>query len=157
MAKKQCNFRLSAEAVLAIKIQAKERHCSEADVIESWATGSSGVTGNTVACDAAVAGSSPALPTIQKDEKRAMFDELKARLNGKPKMEELEPIRLTERTEDLQNVPQAPFDVMIEGEPHRVRQVGKMLRLFYIGGDGETPIRPLAEGELEKLWEKRIQ
>jgi len=85
-----------------------------------------------------------------------MFDELKARLNGKPKMEGLEPIRLTECTEDLQNVPQAPFDVIIEGEPHRVRQVGKTLRLFYIGGDGEQPLRAVGQPEFLALWPKRI-
>jgi len=57
---------------------------------------------------------------------------------------------------DLSNTPHAPFDLNLEGEPHRVRQIGKKLMLVYLGNDGETPIRPLAEGELEKLWDKRI-
>ena len=37
MAKKQCNFRLSPDAIMAIKIAAKEHGCSESGVIEMWA------------------------------------------------------------------------------------------------------------------------
>lgn len=36
--KKQFNVRLSSEALLAIKIVAKEQGCSEAEVIDRWAT-----------------------------------------------------------------------------------------------------------------------
>jgi hypothetical protein len=60
-------------------------------------------------------------------------------------------------TKPLNEFPSAPFDLNIDGEPHRVRQIGKKLMLVYLGADGEVPVRPLAEGELEKLWEKRIQ
>lgn len=162
MAKKQCNFRLSEGAILSIKIQAKERHCSEAEVIESWATGSSGVTGNTVACGAAVAGSSPALPIkLGFIAPKGSFtkDDLKAMIAGKGNPNPVEMYRgiLADET-PLQEQPHAPFDLNIEGEPHRVAQMGKGgLWLFYLAEGGNRPVRPLELGELETLWEKRIK
>lgn len=53
------------------------------------------------------------------------------------------------------DTPCAPFDLSIEGEPHRVRQLGKGLWLVFLGPDGEKPIRQLKDGELEQLWERR--
>ena len=57
---------------------------------------------------------------------------------------------------DLRNTPCAPFDVNLEGEPHRVTQMGKKLGLFYMGGGEPAFNRFLAEGELEKFWKMRI-
>lgn len=56
----------------------------------------------------------------------------------------------------LSDIPSAPFDVDIDGEPHRVTQLGSRgLYLFYVSPEGQKPIRPLQSGELERLWEKR--
>jgi len=52
-------------------------------------------------------------------------------------------------------MPCAPFDVNLEGEPHRVTQMGKRLALFYNGGGEPVFARYLAEGELEKFWDLR--
>jgi len=58
---------------------------------------------------------------------------------------------------DLQNVPRAPFDFNDEeGNPHRVRAYGKQLKVCFLRDGVEEPIRNLAEGELERLWERRI-
>lgn len=90
----------------------------------------------------ASAGSNPAA------SKREVFEALKAKLGGAPKLE-------TETYKDLSNTPCAPFDVVVEGEEHRVTQMGKRLGLFYVGGGEPAFARYLAEGELEKLWERR--
>ncbi len=150
------SYRLDSLADAVIKRLAGERHCSEAEVIEKAVLGSSGVTGNTVACDAAVAGSSPALPTIQKDEKREMFEALKAKLAGKPQMDGLDPIRLTQKPVDLSNVPHAPFDFEQDCEKFRVRGERSGLGLYWLGEDGEQRKRSLEPGELETFWAKRI-
>lgn len=90
----------------------------------------------------------PALPGIAP---KGSFtkDDLKAMIAGKgPKLGVPEI--------DLQNEPHAPFDLNIEGEPHRVAQMGKGgLWLFYLSEGGNRPIRKLEPGELETLWEKR--
>ena len=57
---------------------------------------------------------------------------------------------------DLSNTPHAPFDLNLEGEPHRVTTSGKKLALFYLGGGEPVMCRYLVEGELEVFWEKRI-
>lgn len=56
----------------------------------------------------------------------------------------------------LSETPVAPFDFNVDGEPHRVTQMGKHLGLYYLGGGEPVFARYLAEGELEKFWEKRI-
>jgi len=62
-----------------------------------------------------------------------------------------------EMREDLSNVPQAPFDFNDEnGEPNRVRAYGKFLKVCYLRDGVEEPIRNVAEGELERLWARRI-
>lgn len=57
----------------------------------------------------------------------------------------------------LSDTPHAPFDVNLEGEPHRVTTMGKRLGLYYIGGGEPVFTRYLQPGELESFWEKRIQ
>lgn len=58
---------------------------------------------------------------------------------------------------DLHETPHAPFKLNLEGEPHRVTQMGKRLGLFYLGGGEPTFTRYLEPGELEKFWEARIK
>jgi len=57
----------------------------------------------------------------------------------------------------LSETPCAPFDVNLEGEGHRVVQVGKRLCLFFLGAGEPVFNRYLVDGELETLWEKRIK
>jgi len=61
------------------------------------------------------------------------------------------------KTRSLLDTPRAPFDVNLEGEPHRVTTLGKKLALFYIGGGEPVFSRYLAPGELESFWETRIK
>lgn len=56
----------------------------------------------------------------------------------------------------LLDTPRAPFDVNLEGEPHRVTTMGKRLGLYYIGAGEPVFSRYLQEGELEELWGKRV-
>lgn len=58
---------------------------------------------------------------------------------------------------ELHDTPCAPFDVNLEGEPHRVTQSGKRLALYYLGGGEPVLTRFLQQGELEKFWEARIR
>ena len=59
---------------------------------------------------------------------------------------------------DLTGTPHAPFDFNDEeGTPHRVRAYGKTLKVCFLRDGVEEPIRSLGEGELERLWEKRIR
>lgn len=55
------------------------------------------------------------------------------------------------------NLPCAPFDINLEGEPHRVVRMGSKLALQYIGGGEPVFTRHLQPGELEKFWEARIK
>jgi len=85
-----------------------------------------------------------------------MFDDLKAKLAAGVKIGFDRPTE-QRREPDLQNVPHGSFDVNVEGDPHRVAQLGKSgMWLFYLSEEGNKPIRKLAEGELERLWERRI-
>ncbi len=162
--KKAYSFRLSEQAILAIRVKAAERQCSEAAVIEAVFAGSS--NGRTEGFGPSDVGSIPTPAAIlkdelviAKDEKRAMFEALKAKLAGGGKLSDLtEPVRLLD-DQGAPNMPRAPFDFneATSGEPHRVTQMGKKLGLFYMGGGEPAFNRFLAEGELEKFWEARIK
>lgn len=153
--KKAYSFRLSNEAITVIRIKAKENGCSEASVVEGWA--------NTLKV-----GKSHQPDVIESDfghinmpkpisgiAPKGSFskEDLKALISGGRKGPEVDTTGIS-----LVDHPRAPFDLNIEGEPHRVAQMGKAgLWLFYLSEDGNRPVRPIAEGELEKLWEKRIK
>jgi hypothetical protein len=62
-----------------------------------------------------------------------------------------------EEIRPLSEVPRSPFDVNLDGEPHRVTIFGKNLALFYIGGGEPAYTRQLAPGELETFWAQRIK
>ncbi len=151
--KKQFNVRLSAEALLALKVTARERQCTEAELIESWALAGSS-NGRTEEFGSSDAGSIPA-PAANLEDKKARAMAALAGIGKKtlaPDM--LEPNR---DDFDLMNIPKAPFDVNLDGEPHRVTTMGKRLGLYYLGGGEPLFNRHLVPGELETFWEKRIQ
>jgi len=100
----------------------------------------------------------PALPGIAP---KGSFtkDDLKAMIAGnRPDMSSYASDEKFSVAGAFDHTPHAPFDLNIEGEPHRVAQMGKGgLWLFYLAEDGNRPVRQLAPGELETLWEKRIK
>jgi hypothetical protein len=70
------------------------------------------------------------------------------------------PIERVEEAEEtpLLDTPRAPFDFPGEdGGTCRVAQAGKRgLAVWFVGEEGQSYLRMLAPGELEKLWAKRI-
>jgi hypothetical protein len=172
--KKQFNVRLSSEALLAIKVAAKENNCTEAGVIELWAGARIVLPphfappgGADAYKDVRIQDWSnvqlegiPPKPTTLADKKAAAMAALAGLKNsGTPIIGSAE-MGLDEynaqlKTRDLHETPCAPFDVNLEGEPHRITQFGKRLGLCYMGGGEPVFSRYLNPGELETFWEKR--
>jgi hypothetical protein len=150
MAKKQWNARLSEETILAIKIRAKELGCSEAEAVErAFAVAAKGRTPDFDYSGPIVVPHPPA-------NKREIFEMLKAGLSGN--RGSMSSFSAHSEVPELQNVPTAPFDFNDEeGNPHRVRAYGKFLKVCFLRDGVEEPLRNLREGELETLWQKRIQ
>lgn len=106
---------------MAIRIKAKERQCSEALVIESAVLGAS-YNGITPGFEPDKVGSTPTATAIHKYEKRAMFDELKAKLASGEKIS-FGNYRSDVGALESAKAPAGPppsFDVSISGEPHVV-------------------------------------
>jgi hypothetical protein len=96
----------------------------------------------------------PTRPTTLEGKKAAAMAALAGRHKIMPDARELQ---MGTWDKDLHNTPRAPFDVNLEGEPHRVTTMGKKLGLFYLGGGEPVFARYLEPGELEKFWERRIK
>lgn len=181
--KKQWNGRLEEVAIQAIKRKALEWDCSAAEVVERMVLG---VGSEYKVTAVASSVTSPQLDkkgeaklAIQGPDKRAVFEALKGKFGGDPDhhfktLPEEEARRLGEKefgpgyiaglstgmrfeNKELHEVARAPFDVNVEGEPHRVTLAGKKLGLYYIGGGEPVFSRYLGEGEFEKLWEQRVK
>lgn len=146
--KRQFNARLSDFCIAVIAQEAK-RLGSQAAVIEDWATRFSGQPVSGSKDDPIYGGDFKhvaKVPDLGVAPKGSFSKEdLKALIAAKSPA--LEPI--------LRETPHAPFDVDIEGEPHRVTQSGKRLWLFYLGPVGPVAVRELRQGEMEQLWDKR--
>lgn len=94
---------------------------------------------------------------LDKDQKRANFDRMKSVLAGGGRLSDLCEQADEIGKVDLNDVPRAPFDVNLEGEPHRVTQFGKRLALCYVGAREPVFNRYLELGEMEKFWGERIK
>lgn len=93
---------------------------------------------------------------VQPIDKKAVFRALKAKIEGGGRLDGPGAEKIAvEAEKPLSETPCAPFEVCVEGEDHRVAQMGKRLGLYYLGGGEPSFARYLAEGELEQLWEKR--
>lgn len=163
--KKAYSFRLSDEAILAIRVRQKELGLkSEAAAVEAIVLGVSS-NGRTTDFDSAGVGSIPAAPATLKPSdglvmpKGSMkLDDLKQLLKSGGRIggsSHLAPGLLDSAGNP--NLPCAPFDINLEGEPHRVVRMGSKLALQYIGGGEPVFTRHLQPGELEKFWEARIR
>lgn len=137
--KKQFNARLTENTLLAIKVAAKEWNCTEAEVIERWANQKPQIT--------------VVAPAISANDKKAMFDALKATLSGNP---HTQPLSFETDEPEEPEGPSLPFDLSVDGEPHRIEQNGKRVSLFCMSSGEPVFIRNLNDGEWRKLWEKRI-
>lgn len=144
--KRQFNARLSDFCIAVIAQEAK-RLGSQAAVIEDWATRFSGQPDKTPTPASDLVHRGPVPETHLAVAPKGSFtkEDLKALIAGGPKVV----------TDNLHATPHAPFDVDIEGEPHRVTQSGKRLWLFYLGPVGPVAVRELRQGEMEQLWDKR--
>ncbi len=167
--KKAYSFRLSEEAILAIRIQAKERECSEAAVVEGWAVSPPVIRsvnaddycphGISWAASCPKCESGPnevSLPTPPPSDKRAMFESLKGKFGGKPDVSGLAP-ELLEPARPLHDVPQPGFEVNIEGEPHKVATYGKQIGLYYTGNGSPSFVGTISHEKMVEYWGHRIK
>lgn len=143
---------MRVEAIVAIKVAARELGCSEAEAVERRFLAQGSSTAERQIHNLEVAGSIPAPATNGAADSLAVApkgsftkDDLRALIAGGG----------VQTAPTLLDTPRAPFDVVVDGEPHRVSTSGKKLFLFYLGPVGPQPVRQLADGELETLWEKR--
>lgn len=148
-------FRLSEEAMGAMRKLAKERGISTAGVIEWWAGGGFSTKSTVEMLDTPPGKIPPSLvhcfgpvkiaePTLAEKKARAM--EALANIGKRP----VEEVPLT-------NVPAAPFEYEENGEKFRVAEKGSVLGIWWIAEDGLRYQRALKPGELEQLWERRIK
>jgi len=146
--KKQFNVRLSSEALLAIKVAAKEGGCSEAEVIERWA----------LRPDSATMGRLQTGPEPQPANKRAVFDKLKAMAGDGTlgMVSGVSGVSLAEKdmSEPKPAGPVFPFRVQVGDDIWTVVNRGPKYayEIEEVGTGGFLPEKKVLE-----LWDKRIQ
>lgn len=148
--KKAYSFRLSDEAILAIRVAAKERGVSEAAVVEGWATGGASYNGITAGFEPAKVGSIPTAPAIPPtDDKREIFEALKNSqiAQGKPIQ------NFTEHTEEKQPTPYDGFRAPMGDDMVVIGYRNKRWN-YQIEGAESSGLLP--EKKVMELWEKRI-
>lgn len=177
IAKVMCAFRLGEEVRAEIKRRRVEMECkSDAEVIERLLGFGAGAAAGMEDEEARVEdvkeeaglGGLVVAPAGEEEEKRKRFEALKAKLMGSvgqrfevEKVETVARIQVAgpsgnaEEVRPLSETPCAPFEVVLEGQRHKVARQGSQLGLFFVEGAETVFVRYLAEGEMEKLWAVR--